>query len=172
MQNNQICKNAARFILLFIVCVLLGNSLKAHPYYIGVTEIRYESKKKIMQVSCRLFMDDVQEVMYKTYHQKVDFSRRTEQNEKLLQKYVLNHLQITVNNQAIPLIWQGYEVEEEAIWCYMEREKLEDYQMVKVHNSLLFDFFESQIHFIHCYKNEERKSYKITNTEKTAFFMF
>jgi hypothetical protein len=151
---------------------LVGNSLKAHPFYIGVTEIRYDSKKKTMQVSCKLFMDDVQEAMYKTYQQKVDFTRGKKQYEKLLQKYILNHLQITVNNKGVPLIWRGYEVEEEAIWCYMEQEKLDDYQMVKVHNSLLFDYFENQMHFIHCYKNEERKSYKITNTEKTALFTF
>ena len=52
-----------------------------HPYFVGVTEIKIEPKSKHMSVSCKLFVDDVQEAIFQQTGQKINLSAKRPQDQ-------------------------------------------------------------------------------------------
>src|ERR1700737_4709264 len=66
----------------------------AHPLYITVTEINHNAKDKILEVSCKIFTNDLEAVLEKGAKTKVDLSSSTEKrtNDKLIDEYIEKHL--------------------------------------------------------------------------------
>ena len=141
-----------------------------HPFFISVTEIRVDEGKPGMSVSCKLFTDDFQQALHVLYKVKLDLSKPDTTQNKWIEKYIREHLKIVSGKQQIQLKLIGYEIEEEACWCYLETNSLIAGQQLVVTNTLLYDFIESQTNLIHYYLNNKRSSFKLVNPENTAIF--
>ncbi|MFM6951659.1 MAG: DUF6702 family protein, partial [Bacteroidota bacterium] len=55
-----------------------------HPYYVGVTEVNMDPKSKHIGLSCKLFVDDVQDVIFQQTGQKINLTVKSPQNLALL----------------------------------------------------------------------------------------
>jgi IS30 family transposase len=62
----------------------------------------------------------------------------------------------------------GYEIEEEATWCYLEAASFPGTGAVEIHNRLLYDYLPEQTNLVHYYRDGQRSSYKLVNPEETA----
>lgn len=159
--------------LVFLVQALQAYSLP-HPYYVSVTEVRIDTREQTLQVSCRMFMDDLEDALAKLYDQKVDIlSSVTNQslNGEFFQ-YIRQHLTIQVGGVFMQPQMLGYEIEEEAVWCHLELKQMTETGPVKITNTLLYDYIPGQTNIIHCYYNGVRKSLKLVNPESKALFEF
>lgn len=160
--------------MLFIlaVCAFL-TSISAkmpHPFYVSVTEIKF-NKNNTAAISCRLFTDDLQNALFKLYKVKTGLNKKDTSLNTVLQKYFKDRLLINTANKNLSLHCIGYEIEEEATWCYFEANGVNN-NKISVTNSLLYDFLPEQSNLIHCYVNNERKSFKLVNPQAQAVFEF
>lgn len=154
----------ALFFLLF-----LGSSSKtAHPYFVSVTEIRSDSKQQTLNISCRMFTDDLQDALYKKYQFKTELSKKDGQADAFLQRYITERLQIQVAGKPVSFQLIGYEIEEEATWCYLEAASFPGTGPVEIHNRLLYDYLPEQTNLVHYYRDGQRSSYKLVNPDATA----
>ena len=173
MQNKQFIFKSTFFSLLFLCVIVFASfSSKKHPFYVGVTEIRIDSKTKELNVSCKLFQDDLQTALHAIYHKQVDLTKRDPVTSGLIQDYIKKHLIISIDKKLAELTYVGYEIEEEAVWCFFESKLPSKSKKIFVVNSLLYDQLEGQTNFIHCYYNEVRKSYKLVNPENNTTFEY
>ncbi len=141
-----------------------------HPYYVSVSEVRIDTVAKSVNVSCKLFTDDLQEALYRINKIPIDLSKQNDNQKKILENYFKERFKLTIGNKAIPLVFIGYEIEEEATWCYFEFNKIDSFGKVVIINTLLYDYLTEQTNLIHCYYNQQRKSYKLNNPDKLAVF--
>ncbi|MBL7885034.1 MAG: hypothetical protein JNL69_13255 [Bacteroidia bacterium] len=166
------------FKILFCVVLFLPNSLfvspnvYSHPFYVSVTEFRMDVANKKMSLSCRLFTDDFQNALFKLYAKKVDFTKKDVALETLIANYINSHLSVFVGAKQVEFTYVGNENEEEATWCYFEAKLNTTDKKIRIKNSLLYDFIDSQTNFIHCYYNDNRQSYKLVNPENEKLFEF
>jgi hypothetical protein len=146
----------------------------AHPFYVSITEVRFIENKKEVQLSCRMFTDDLQEALYKLYGHKVSLHKNNiNENFDILYKYITEKIKIKVGNQFINFSMLGYENEDEATWIYLEAKNVElKSKKIEIENSLLYDFLKSQSNLIHCYFNQLRKSSKLDNPNSKVEFVF
>ncbi|HYH14363.1 MAG TPA: DUF6702 family protein, partial [Flavisolibacter sp.] len=95
---------------------------KFHPFYVSVTEINHNTKDKALEISCKIFADDMEETLKKNYNTKVDLSnaQQQEQNNKMIADYISKHLTFVVDGKQQKLAFVGYEKESEAVYCYFE----------------------------------------------------
>lgn len=172
MQNNRFSLRIV--ILLFFVVASLGilSSWLIHPYYISMTEIRIDTNKKTVNTSCRMFTDDLQQALLKLYGKRVDLQKQDTANLPILQRYITERLQLSIAGKSTKFKLIGYEIEEEATWCYLETSPYSQPGKIVLTNKLLFDFLPEQTNFIHCYRNTDRKSTKLVNPETQAVFEF
>src|SRR5439155_6176302 len=80
----------------FCFFVLLFTLSSFHPYYVSVTEIKYKEEEKTLEVSCRMFTDNLENTLRKLHKKQIDILHPKDKKEvgKLLSEYVTKHLQI------------------------------------------------------------------------------
>nr|WP_068890125.1 DUF6702 family protein [Pedobacter panaciterrae] len=145
-----------------------------HPFYVSVTEIDHNQKTKTVQVSVRVFFDDFESALDKRYKTSINILKPKDrkQLDGLISDYIKSHLQIRANNKLLTLKYIGYQIEEDAAWCYFESEKIESIQKLGIQNDVLFEQHDSQINMIHATVNGKRKSTKLDNPEKSVEFSY
>lgn len=119
-----------------------------------------------------MFTDDLQNALNKLYHAKIDLLKGNATCDSLINLYVKERLEVSVGGTTADLKFMGFEIEEEAAWCYFEAKLPSNEKTVKVTSSILYDFIESQTNFLHCYYNNERKSFKLENPNQETEFRF
>lgn len=150
----------------------MGDPELEHPFYLSVSEIRIDDNKKQVTLSCKLFMDDLQDALYKQFKYKADLTKQSEEQDSLLELYIQERVSIRYSDHDIHLIWIGYEIEKEAVWCYFEGNIKHSGTRIDMRNKLLYDYLPKQSNIIHCYLNKKRKSYKLQHPDEVAKFEF
>lgn len=145
-----------------------------HPFYLGVTELKYDTKTKSMQCAVKLFTNDLEDALKKINGKSVDLInvKDTASTTKILNSYLASHLALKINDKPITFKFIGFEREEEAIWMYLEHEKCEVPRKIEVRNTLLYDYLSGQTNIVHTEVGEFKKSLKASNPESDFVFLF
>jgi hypothetical protein len=160
------------FSLLLIIFGCSGFLL--HPFYLSVTELKYNSEEGRLQVSVKMFLNDFENALKKIQNQKIDLihSADTAKLKSQLTEYLQQRLQIRCDNRPIALNLLGYEREEENFWIYCESGKLPKPKKLAVSNGLLYDFLKEQMNITRAKIGETEKSVKNRNPTKEVSFSF
>lgn len=124
-----------------------------HPFFISLTEMRYNPESKKMEIAQKIFWDDLEVALASEFKEKVDFLKPKDKAklESQVKTYLLKHNQVWVNGKSVMLTYLGYEVEEDAAWFYLESSVVELPKSVEVQNTLLLKDFEEQQNIVHVY---------------------
>lgn len=163
------------FRLMVVLCLLITETAfikPVHRYYFSFTEIHVDTKKQTLNVSCKLFTDDLDEALFKKYGKKINLVSKNKEAEDILNKYINENFKITIGDKLQKLSFVGFENDADAIWCYFEAESFKEKGKVEVSNTLLYDYLPEQCNVINFYWDKVDKSAKLTNPEKTAIFEF
>ncbi len=128
-----------------------------HPFYITLTELRYNPSSKKVEVAQKIFWDDLEVALSKEAGVTVDFLKPKDKAklEGQVKAYLLKQTQVWVNGKLVPLNYLGYEVEEDAAWFYLESTATALPKSVEVQNTLLLRDFEGQQNIVHVYVNSK-----------------
>jgi hypothetical protein len=128
-----------------------------HPFFISLTEIRYNSNSGTMELSKKIFWDDLEVALGSEFKEKVDFLKPTNKAklESQIKTYLLKHNQLWVNGKSVTLTYLGYEVEEDAAWFYLESSATEMPKSVEVQSTVLLKDFDGQQNIVHVYSQSK-----------------
>jgi hypothetical protein len=128
-----------------------------HPFFISLTEVRYNAGSKKMELAQKIFWDDLEVALSKEAGVTVDFLKPKDKAklETQVKAYLLKHTQVWVNGKLVPLTYVGYEVEEDAAWFYLESTATNLPKTVEVQNTLLLRDFDGQQNIVHVYLNSK-----------------
>jgi hypothetical protein len=145
-----------------------------HPFYVSVTEIRHNAAQKELEVSCRIFTDDLELALKTQYKTPLDIIHPADRKkvDGLITDYINKHLHINVDGKPVALHYLGYQIEEDAAWCFLEAKDLAAVKKVHISNNILYSERPSQINMMHVVVKEVRKSTKLDNPEQEAEFVF
>lgn len=172
--KSLIQKGALLLIASIMLTASRANIIYFHPFYISVTEINYSAKNKAIEISCKMFSEDIQDILKQNYKVSVDFeSNKLEaQNNKLISDYLIKRLAVSIDSKVAALKFVGFEKENESVYCYFEITDVHAVNKIKVINSILQDFKQEQINIIHVIVNGNRKSTKLDYPAREANFSF
>ncbi|MBS1598712.1 MAG: hypothetical protein JST75_10855 [Bacteroidetes bacterium] len=165
-----------RLIAVFSLICLQGegknSAMDLHPLYISVTEINHNAKNQTIEISCKIFADDLEKVLTKSSNTKVDFSsdNRKINNDKLLAAYITRHLKLEIDNKPVSLQFIGSEKEEDVIWSYFQVSNIATVKKLEIVNDILYDAFDTETNLVHVQLNGNRQSKKVTNPESHLVF--
>ena len=145
-----------------------------HPFYVSVTEISHNAGEKNLEISCKLFADDLEDVLKQNYKKPVDFTDTKQQKDwdALVRDYISRNLKLQADGKALSLQYVGFEKDKESVYCYFEAGGQAAPKKLDVSNSILQDFTEKQINILHVTVNGNRKSHKLDYPAKQASFSF
>jgi len=171
-------KTVQKYLLVIFatVCLFLpARSVYAfHPFYVSVTEMSLNAKTKSLEISCKMFAEDVEDVLKQNYKTPVDLGDNKSQalNNKLIKDYILKHLSINIASAPATLNFIGYEKERESVYCYFEIPNAGDIKKITINNNILQDYKQEQINIMHVIVNGNRKSTKLDYPASQASFSF
>jgi hypothetical protein len=141
---------------------MIGSLL--HPFHISVLDMEFDEDSKAIEISCRIFLDDLEETLRSyTNEAQLDImanaSRETVHNA--LERYVQEKVKIIVNGKAVELTYLGEEIDDDVMWCYIEVSKVKKLESIQVENHLLLDSFDDQMNLVHMKAFGDTKSLKL-----------
>lgn len=159
--------------ILFFSFLIFLFSFK-HPFYLGVTELKYNPKEKALQGSVKLFTNDLEAALKRIHGKTIDLihPKDTLKTEKMLDDYLQKRLLIKINGLVKNYELLGFEKEQEAIWMYIEIKNCPVPKKLSFENSLLYDYIKDQSNIVHIEVGTEKKSLKVNNPEKHLLFEF
>lgn len=162
--------------LIFLVHSLsfTNSNVPLHPFYLSVSEIKYNSESKHLELSVKIFIDDFENTLHKVTGQSINltFPKDPGVRDQLVDEYIQKNLILTINGKPITIQFLGLEKEEEAVWCYFESDACELPSTVQIKNTLLYQALEGQINIMHVTVGNQRKSLKVDQPEFEAAFQF
>ncbi|MCD0490440.1 hypothetical protein LPB86_19535 [Pedobacter sp. MC2016-14] len=146
---------------------------KMHPFYVSVTEIEQNPKTRTIEVSVKIFYDDFEKTLNKD-KVKINILKPADrkQVDALIADYINKHLKINASGKLLALKYIGYEIQDDAAWCYFESSPQPPVRQFDIQNDLLFEAHPSQSNMIHAIVNGQRKSTKLDNPSRKATLVF
>jgi hypothetical protein len=144
-----------------------------HPLHLSSMELNYTTKGGTIEISCRLFTDDLETALNKQFKVPTDLSAPAKHKamDELLKKYVAMHVQMKGNGKVLGLKYLGFEKDREAVIVYVESAPVATLKKLEINNSLMYDLFDDQTNIMHVIYNGERKSSKLDYPKSGAVLL-
>ena len=158
-------------IFLFFVCSIFIPKKIEHKFYVSTTTIEFREEKNVIQITCQLFIDDVEKSLNR-YQEGIKLAPDSNKQgiDKLLKKSLKKSILISIDGETTDLIYIGREYKNDILQCYFEANAPASSQNLSIENRTFFDLFEDQQNIIH-YKNKSiRKSFLLYSENDSATF--
>jgi hypothetical protein len=177
MQNktifNRLISTSFKAIFFFLSVFLVFSFDLVHPYYVSNTDINYNSTTNSLEITCRIFTDNLEDALEKSTKKSINIlqPKNKEEINQCIYEYITQHLQIKTNGEKKVLNFIGYEQNEDAIWIYLEAKENKAPTKIDVLNTILYDFLPQQMNMIHFSVNGDKKiSHKLNNPDSKFSF--
>ena len=134
--------------------------MKVHPFHNSVTEMTYNAKDQVWEISLRLFQDDLEQTMSAVTGKKFKLIPGDDASESVLDSYLRKHFRFHAGKQiSTPYRWVGSELQQEVVWVYVEIPTSSDLAGSYLENSIFFDEFDDQTNIVQWSFSGQKKSY-------------
>jgi hypothetical protein len=147
-------------LVLFLISSVRQN-IESHPIHLSVTTIEYDEANHEFEIFIKIFTDDFETIINKTYDVNLNLGKENELNEseKYILKYLQAKLEISVNRKDIfnypELIRKEHNLNEN-LTLLTYKVKYHGGKKVIITNTLLTDLYSDQKNLlIFTYKNTQ-----------------
>jgi len=137
----------------------------------AIYQINYAPEKKMLQITSRIHIDDLNKALEKKYKKKlyIGTEKETPEDTVLTKEYLLNNFSIKVNEQSKPLNFLSKEIDGDELVCYWNIKGISKINSLQINNTVLIDCFLEQQNMININVQGVKKSFVLTNsiTSKT-----
>ncbi|WP_445734170.1 DUF6702 family protein [Mariniflexile sp.] len=160
--------------LLLILAVPLFSFTTLHKYYISVTQIDYVQDKQSLQITSRIFIDDLEKLLRERYDETIILAGKNESStaDLYIEKYLTEKIQIKVNGKEVKLLYIGKEYDTDLVKCYLEVENIKKIESLEISNKVLFDVFDGQQNIVKTNIYSKQKSVILIPQKDSALLKF
>lgn len=161
-------KNRVIYPLIGILFLSLS-AFSFHKFYMGVFQVNYAADKKMIQITARIFIDDLNNGMEKKYHQKtfVGTDKETQADVDLLKKYLAENFTVKINGQSRSITFLSKEVEAgDVLVCYSRISDVSKFKTIEISNTILVDWNAEQQNITHITAFGTKRSVLFTESSR------
>ena len=155
--------------------VLISVYLAWHPFHVSVTDIEHNPETKSVQISHRIFLDDLETGLKNHFRlERLDTYKPEDPGklDSLLGEYLKSKVFFVINGEQRTFNYLGSELEGDARWCYYEIDSVDVVNQAEVTNITLMEVFDDQQNIVHFKSKGKLKSYKLDKDDKFVNFKF
>lgn len=172
MMNLKMIKNT----VLILTLMLLFSFTTLHKYYLSVTNMQYSEKTDSFQITSRIFIDDLEEVLEERYGINAELATSDEAkvSNAYIEKYFRAKFAIELNGEIAKYTFLGKKYEEDVVICYLELKNINftDLQSISIQNEILTDLFEEQQNVVHLKWKGQKKSFVLIKENNKGMLNF
>jgi hypothetical protein len=140
----------------------------------AIFQVNYAPEKKMLQITSRIFMDDLNQALEKKYDKKTNLGleKETAEDVTLLKKYFTENLIFKVNGQTKPVVFLSKEQEGDLLICYCRVTDVPKINSVEIINTMLTHWNSEQQNILHFNAFGEKKTVLFTLSNKLQMLKF
>lgn len=152
--------------------VILSFLWSLHPFHVSVTDIVHKKDKNTLQITSRLFLDDLELALNDETGETLDVIALSKAGEldKILKPYFLKNFHLKVNDAKTNLNYLGSQLDQDALMIFVEVEGVKTVSKLFVRNTIIFEKFDDQSNIIHFNYNEEVTSARLHEDKPYVLF--
>jgi hypothetical protein len=152
-------KKIIALFLLFTLC-----SFAAHKFYVSIYKIDYNAKKQRLEITARIFIDDLNAAIQKNYKQKAHLGETTEStiDEQLMNRYLSEHFTVFVNGKKSIFQYVSHEYQDNVLLGYYKINAVPKITSLKVQNTALLEVSDQQQNIIQSQLGDKKQSLLLT----------
>jgi len=151
-------------LLTFLIIGL--SSFAMHKFYVSIYQINYASEKKMIQITSRIFVDDLNKMLSEKYKTKVNLGEKEEtiQDVELMKKYILENFKIAINGKPKIIHFVNKEMEGNVLICYYNIKEISKIKTIEIQNSAMLEVNDEQQNIVHTNILGNKKSFLFSAT--------
>ncbi len=140
----------------------------AHEYHVSVTQMQYNSTAKTLEVSIRIFTDDLERGLSQANNMRRFVIKDNDQNASYVESYIKTHFAIKDAKQQVAKInYLGKEEEADATWIYLEIPLNQPIEGSTLLNNILLEVFSDQVNMTNLKLKSQKKTYLFKKGQTT-----
>jgi hypothetical protein len=158
-----------------MISILYSILLFLHPIHVSVSEINYSEKDKALQITSRIFIDDLElAVREQRKEPELDITapKGTLTTNQLVIDYMKEHFKVKVDGRPAKLNFLAVETEDIAFICYIEIENVKKVKALEILNDVITEVHEDQSNLIHVTYKGPIKSARLMRDKPSEVFKF
>lgn len=152
--------------LLFLTLVLfIGlSSFNVHKFYVSIYQVDFVPEKKRVEITARIFMDDLNLALEKEFKTKIQLGEKTEssQDVQFLQKYLMKHLKISIDEKEKNIQFLSKEIENNVVIIYLKIVDVKKINSFRIYNNALLELYSDQQNIIQTKFYNKKRNYIFT----------
>ncbi|HRL72343.1 MAG TPA: hypothetical protein PLT79_11690 [Flavobacterium sp.] len=150
-------------ITFFGLLFLTLTSFSVHKFYVALYQVNYAPEKKMLQITTRIFVDDLNNAIGKKYTKKSNLGSENETVEdlNLLKRYFGEKLSFNVNGQVRHMLFLSKEMEGDVLICYFTIKEIKKINSLEIYNSIITEGISEQQNIMH---------FNVLGTKNTLLF--
>ena len=150
----------------FLIILFFGLSAMAlHKFYVAIYQINYVPQKKMVQITSRIFLDDLNDALENKFQRKtfIGTEKETKEDEVMLKKYLAEKFILKVNGQVKPMNFLSKELENNVLICYFNIKDITKITTLEVQNSIITEVYSEQQNIIQSNITGEKENLLLTD---------
>jgi hypothetical protein len=150
-------------------------SLCVHPMHVSVTEIDFDEKDKELEITSRIFIDDLEKTLQSQLKQpELDLMnpKNGQTIDQMASQYLAGHFKISLDGKPQKTEYLGHERDGEALIFYILVSKVKKWKTIQIFNDIITATFDDQNNLVHVTVREKVRSLRLTRdtpTDKLTF---
>jgi hypothetical protein len=159
-------RTAVTGILLILFISL--SSFMYHKFYVSIYQIDYVKEKKMLQITSRIFVDDLNQALLKKYKYKTLLGEKAQSDNDIeyMKRYMAEHFIITINGQKKEFNYLSSEMEGNVFIGYYSIKNIVKINMLEINSTALVELHTEQQNIIQ-FKNAKDKQTLLLSNENT-----
>jgi hypothetical protein len=151
--------------IVFFVLLVSLSSMAVHKFYTSIYQINYVPQKKMIQITSRIFIDDLNNALEKRFHTKsfIGTDKETPQDEIAMKNYLAEKFALKVNGVLKPMNFRSKEIEANVLICYFRITDIPKITKLEIENSALTELNSDQQNIIQANISGEKQSLLLTS---------
>ena len=151
---------------LLLFCFIICSSFVFHKFYVSVTQIDYVPNKKRVEITSRIFIDDLEKALTKKHQKKPNITSSNElpEAEEWIKTYIKEKIKVSINKKPQVIEYLAKEVEGDVLIIYTKIAISKKINTFDIYNALLTEVYTDQQNIVHINVNSNKKSILLTNS--------
>ena len=160
-----------KYLILFIIPLF---AFTMHKYYISLTKVEYKKENQTIQVTMRIFIDDLQQTINTTYHKNLELALPNESKEidTIINNYITSKFKVKVNAIEKEYFYLGKEYEDDVVYLYLELKNIKTINSIEIKNNMLMEIFPDQKNIIKLNIDNKKKTFFLTRQKDKDLLKF
>lgn len=158
-------KKAIRISALLFLFIGL-TSMSVHRFYVGIYQVDFVPQKKRLEITTRIFMDDLNDALTKAYKKQTNIGdqKETPEDVTLMKKYLSDKFKIYLNGQLKAMNFHSHEQENNVIICYLTVKEVPKITKMEVENTILTELHDEQQNIIQFNNNGKKQNLLLSSS--------